>query len=132
MLSLVAWTGEGSINNDKDVTVAWDGDSTTFIHSRIHNYPWISVDFGRSFRITKVYIQGALNINHHPLNNVEVRVGARRAESPYDDSRPGDELLYGNSQCNVFYGPALIANQWIEFDCGFKQGILGRLDIYLL
>ena len=78
--------------------------------------------------MTKVYIQGGPDIDSaNRLQNVEVRVGGRRAESPYDDTRPsGDSLLFGNSQCNVFYGPALIPNQWIEFDCGFKKGILGR------
>ena len=109
------------------MTLAWDGDSTTFINCQIKYYPWLSVDLGRSFRVTKVYIQGSTNIKNHPLHNVEVKVGGRRAESPYDDTRPsGDALLYGNSRCNVFSGPALIENQWIEFDCGFKKGILGR------
>ena len=106
--------------------MAWDGDSTTIFDSSLQNYPWISVDLGRSFHVTKVFIQGANDVDNNPLNNLEVRVGGRRAESPYDDSRPGDILLFGNTQCNVFYGPALIDNQWIEFDCGYKQGILGR------
>ena len=114
-----------------DATKAWDGDSTTFLNTPMKNNPWLSVDLGRSFRITKVYIQGANDIAANPLHNVEVRVGGRRAESPYDDTRPSENsILFGNSQCNVFYGPALIENQWIEFDCGHKKGILGRLKVF--
>ena len=74
--------------------------------------------------MTKVYIQGGSNLNH-PLHNVEVRVGNRRAEG--DDSVPPPiNMLWGNNVCDVFYGPALIEGQWIEFDCGYKKGILGR------
>ena len=31
------------------------------------------------------------------------------------------------SRCGVFYGPALVENQWVEIDCGYRKGILGRL-----
>ena len=27
----------------------------------------------------------------------------------------------------MFYGPTLVPNQWIDIDCGYKDGILGRL-----
>ena len=30
-------------------------------------------------------------------------------------------------RCGVFYGPTLVPNQWIDIDCGYKDGILGRL-----
>ena len=29
-------------------------------------------------------------------------------------------------RCGVFYGPALVENQWVEIDCGYRKGILGR------
>ena len=83
------------------------------------------MDLGRSFRVTKVYLQGGVNPSNHPLANVEVRVGNRRAEGP-DNSPSPVTLLWGNTQCNVFYGPTVIEGQWIEFDCGYKDGILGR------
>ena len=123
-MCVVAWVGVAS---DGDTSKAWDGDDTTMFETTSQNYPWLSIDLGRSFRITKVYIQGGSDLALAPLQNVEVRVGGRRAESPYDATKPSaDSLLFGNSPCNVFYGPQLIEGQWIEFDCGFKNGILGR------
>ena len=33
----------------------------------------------------------------------------------------------------MFYGPALVASQWVEIDCGYRKGITGRyLSIQLL
>ena len=29
----------------------------------------------------------------------------------------------------MFYGPTLVPNQWIDIDCGYKDGILGRLMV---
>ena len=34
-----------------------------------------------------------------------------------------DHLL---SRCGTFFGPTLVAGQWIEIDCGFSKGIYGR------
>ena len=37
------------------------------------------------------------------------------------------------TRCGVFYGPALVTNQWVEIDCGYRKGITGRyLSIQLL
>ena len=30
------------------------------------------------------------------------------------------------SRCGTFFGPTLVAGQWIEIDCGFSKGIYGR------
>ena len=29
-------------------------------------------------------------------------------------------------RCGVYYGPTLVAKQWIEIDCGFSKGLYGR------
>ena len=40
-------------------------------------FPFLTVDLKRSFRVTKVSILGGENVADHPLHNIEVRVGAQ-------------------------------------------------------
>ena len=30
------------------------------------------------------------------------------------------------TRCGTYFGPALVQNQWIDIDCGFKDGLNGR------
>ena len=84
----------------------------------LQQYPFLSVDLKRSFRVTKVSILGGENVTQ-PLHNIEVRVGA---QNKGQTTRPITE----NTRCGVFYGPALVGHQWINVDCGYDRGILGR------
>ena len=84
----------------------------------LQQYPFLSVDLKRSFRVTKVSILGGENVTQ-PLHNIEVRVGAQNRGQT---AQPITE----NTRCGVFYGPALVGHQWINVDCGYDRGILGR------
>ena len=39
-------------------------------------YPFLAIDLGRTFRVTRVDILGGDEVTLHPLNSLEVRVGA--------------------------------------------------------
>ena len=50
----------------------------------------------------------------------------------YHKSRLKIPKCNSNYRCGVFYGPALIENQWTEIDCGYKDGITGRYITFQL
>ena len=106
---------------------AIDNDNTTLSQTVIHQsankkYPYLYIDLGKSMRVTKVSILGGDDIVLNPLMNLEVKVGPQ--ETPEDYS--ATNLVDTNKRCGVFYGPALVVNQWIEVDCGYRRGMLGR------
>lgn len=95
-----------------------------------HSYPFLNIDLKRTFRVTKVSILGGDDIGLNPLMNVEVRVGGQNRGAADHNA---NTKITENTRCGVFYGPALVANQWVEIDCGYRKGITGRyLSIQLL
>ena len=60
-------------------------------------FPWISIDFGKTVRVTRVQILGGEK--EQPLENLEVKVGNRDPKSPIDDSYPAmTSQLFGNTR----------------------------------
>ena len=91
------WTATAS--DDGDATSTFDGYNETSYSSSSQNYPWIMIDLGATHKVTKVSILGDVNIQTHPLNNLEVKVGGRNVKSPIDDSKPnGGSILFGNTR----------------------------------
>ena len=112
---------------DNKAENAIDGDNTTLSQSIIHHiaskkYPYLYIDLGRSFRVTKVSVLGGDDLTLNPLMNMEVKVGPQ--ETPDDFSATA--IVDTNPRCGVFYGPSLVPNQWIEVDCGYRRGMLGQ------
>ena len=76
---------------------AIDNDNGTRAETDTATFPWISIDFGKSMRVTRVQILGGEDDN--PLENLEVKVGNRNPKSPIDDSYPAmTEQLFGNTR----------------------------------
>ena len=44
--------------------------------SGLRQYPFLSIDLGRSFRVSRVHVLGGDDVTRHPLHHLEVRVGA--------------------------------------------------------
>ena len=112
---------------DNKAENAIDGDNTTLSQTIIHQvaskkYPYLYIDLGRSFRVTKVSVLGGDDLVLNPLMNMEVKVGPQ--ETPDDYSC--NNIVDTNPRCGVFYGPSLVPNQWIEVDCGYRRGMLGQ------
>merc|ERR1711972_665271 len=74
-------------------------------------------DLGRNYRVTMVALLSG-SVEH--LMNVDIRVG----ES--DQSGSGNARITGNTRCGIYYGPTLVSNQWVEIDCGYDRGLMGR------
>ena len=76
---------------------AIDNDNGTRAETDTATFPWISIDFGKSMRVTRVQILGGEDDN--PLENLEVKVGNRNPKSPIDNSYPAmTEQLFGNTR----------------------------------
>lgn len=70
---------------------AIDRDNTTLSQTIIHNnankkYPYLYIDLGRSFRVTKVSILGGDDLVLNPLMNLEVKVGPQETPEDYSCS----------------------------------------------
>jgi len=64
----------------------------------------------------------------NPLINLDVRVG-----NYSNIGHAVDSIITTNTRCGVYYGPTVINNQWVDFDCGYEKGIYGRyISIQLL
>jgi hypothetical protein len=79
------------------------------------------VDLGRNYRVTKVALQsGALE----QLMNVDVRLELEQGSltlarlGASDQSGAGNNRITGNTRCGIYYGPTLVANQWVEVSRG--------------
>ena len=46
--------------------------------------------------------------------------------TPGEEERSDVTRLTGLTRCGVFIGPTLVANQWLDVDCGHDRGLLGR------
>ena len=94
------------------------------------NFPWVQVDLGRRYRVTKV----ALLSGEEPILNMDVRIGCWICrELGIQGSHPmigGDCLMnpgcynVDSIRCGVYYGPTLVTQQWVEVDCGYTKGML--------
>lgn len=80
-----------------EVENAVDGDNGTRAETDTATFPWMSIDFGKSVRVTRVHILGGED--DQPLENLEVKVGHRDPKSPIDDSYPPmTSQLFGNTR----------------------------------
>jgi len=118
-----AWAATlSSVDSGSDAANAIDDDNTTVATSdKGHSYPYIQLDLGRKIRLTKVSFLGGDSPRDNPIMNVDVRFGDN-ANSGFN---PNSQIT-NNERCGVFFGPAYVESQWIEVNCGFKDGILGR------
>ena len=80
-----------------EVANAVDNDNGTRAETVAATFPWISIDFLTSVRVTRVQILGGED--GQPLENLEVKVGNRNPKSPVDDSFPPmTSQLFGNTR----------------------------------
>ena len=76
---------------------AIDSDNGTRAETDTATFPWISINFGKVLRVTRVQILGGEDDN--PLENLEVKIGYRNPKSPIDDSYSAmTEQLFGNTR----------------------------------
>lgn len=105
-----------------DAGRALDGDEATEAQTSTgHLYPYLVLDLGRSMRVTKLAVLGGQDPALNPIMNLDVRVG----NTSYAGTDANGKIT-GNIRCGTFFGPTLVAGQWIEIDCGFSKGIYGR------
>jgi len=109
-------TSSGEDGGD-GIDSVFDSDNATQFRSNADTFPWLQVDLGRNYRLTMVALLSG-SVEH--LMNVDIRVG----ES--DQSGSGNARITGNTRCGIYYGPTLVANQWVEIDCGYDRGLMGR------
>ena len=80
-----------------EVANAVDNDNGTRAETETATFPWLSIDFGQSLRVTRVQILGGED--GQPLENLEVKVGHRDPKSPVDESFPPmTSQLFGNTR----------------------------------
>jgi len=116
--SLGAFTMTSSGEDGGDgMDSVFDSDNTTQFRSNADTFPWLQIDLGRNYRVTMVALLSG-SVEH--LMNVDIRVG----ES--DQSGSGNARITGNTRCGIYYGPTLVSNQWVEIDCGYDRGLMGR------
>ena len=65
----------------------------------------------------------AILSGEEPLSNLDIRVGDSDLSSSVSG---GNQWMSGNERCGKFFGPTLVPQQWVEVDCGFIKGMLGR------
>ena len=94
-----------------------DGSEETKLKTSDAAYPWIELNLRRNYRITKV----AILSGDEPIMNLDVRIGKRSIHP----NNAGQSRFIGNTRCQMFYGPTLVTQQWIELDCGYSRGIVG-------
>ena len=60
------------------------------------------------------------------LMNLEVRIGMSDMNNEDMRGVDGKKRITGNELCGIFYGPTLVAGQWVEVDCGRSRGLKGK------
>ena len=94
--SLTGWEGKFSSSSEDLLHQArnvFDGltgpGDPTGRSSRLHQFPFLSIDLKRSFRVTRVSLLGGDEVSLQPLMNLEVRVGAHnKAEAGHSGDQP--------------------------------------------
>lgn len=110
----ISSSGEGEESDG--LTSIFDNDVTTKFTSAEVTFPWLQIDLGRKYRISKVSLLSGSKM----LMNVDVRVGDT------DLSGTANTRMTSNTRCGIYYGPTLIDEQWVEVDCGYTWGLMGR------
>ena len=106
-----------------------DGLPTTSFKTGEAAYPWLQINMRRVYLVTKV----AILSGEQALMNLEVRIGMDDINNEEMRGVEGNKRITGNVLCGVFYGPTLIAGQWVEVDCGRSRGLKGkRITLQLL
>lgn len=83
------------------------------------NYPWLQVDLGRKYRVTKVTVLSG----DETIMNMDIRVGSSDMSGT---GSSGNTRISGNDRCGIYFGPTLVTQQWVEVDCGYTKGMLGQ------
>lgn len=105
-----------------------DVNTTSAVSSTGHSFPFFHLDIGRKIRLTKVSFLGGDSPRDNPIMNVDVRFG-NNDNSNFD---PNSKIT-NNERCGTYFGPAMVESQWIDVNCGFKDGLHGRyMSIQLL
>ena len=71
------WTGSMFTTEGSNVAGhAIDNDESTMAQTQTHHlYPYLAVDLGRTYRVTKVAVLGGDDVIRNPLMNLDIRVG---------------------------------------------------------
>jgi len=126
-------TEMSSVDDGSDSANAIDDDNTTSATTRDgsssgHSFPFFLLDIGRNIRLTKVSFLGGDSPQDNPIMNVDIRFGSNSNSGFNPNSK-----ITNNERCGTYFGPALVQSQWIEINCGFKDGLHGRyLSLQLL
>ena len=96
-LFVVPWTAKTYSENTHDERKspsAIDGDYDTTFISRNTGKPWLSVDFGATYRVTKVHILLSDQLDEmHLTQNLEVKISGRNPVSPKDGTHLGGGMV---------------------------------------
>ena len=58
--------------------------------------------------------------------NSKITNNERWEANCYMLTRKFESCLLFTTRCGTYFGPALVQSQWIEINCGFKDGLHGR------
>ena len=98
----------------------FDGMSSTSVKTNSEAFPWIQVSMSQQLRVTMV----ALLSGEEQLMNLDIRVG----DTDLSGQEGGGSMwISDNERCGKYFGPTLVAWQWVTVDCGYERGIPGTI-----